>query len=139
MKSRVSLVVLAILYGVFLQAQEPDKGFLSELSVEQKATLQTKHIDLAVNLSKQQYEEVLALNINAIKNHEANAQTKNQKKQLSAEERYELMLQRLEKRKAYQLAMREILDNGQYEVWQKLEHKKRHGAPKMPKNIERKG
>jgi len=141
------LYALAILFTINLAAQEnsehgerggkkkAQKEFLQSLTPEQMATLQTKKLTLALDLSEQQQEHVLALQTKAATERKAKMEARKAKKEKGEkptdEERYQMMNERMDAKIAFKKSMKEILTTAQYERWEKMQAKRAKGKKKM--------
>ncbi|PTX58722.1 hypothetical protein C8N46_11230 [Kordia periserrulae] len=148
------LFALAIVFTLNVAAQEhPEhegrkgkmkahKEFLQSLTPEQHATLQTKKLTLALDLSEQQQAKVLSLQTKQATERkakmEAHKAMKEKGEKPTEEQRYQLMNERLDAQIAYKKSMKKILTNEQYERWEKMQHhkgkqKKQRGGKRMAK------
>ncbi|MFD0860962.1 hypothetical protein ACFQ1M_01980 [Sungkyunkwania multivorans] len=97
------------------------KKFLDNLTPEQAANLKTKRMVLDLELSDEQEKKVFKLNEERIiqkrKRAEDAKDRRDAEKQLNDAEVYERLMQNLNSDIAYQGAMRDILKEGQYELW----------------------
>lgn len=108
---------------------------------EQMATLQTKKMTLALDLSKEQQSQVEKLNLENAKRRAAKMQEFKVKKEsgevkkVSSEERFNMANARLDQQIATQEQYKKILSKEQYEKWQSLKqrdgqrHHKYHRGP----------
>ncbi|MCK0157937.1 hypothetical protein MWU65_12140 [Cellulophaga sp. F20128] len=148
--------IMAVMLGIFMSsAQEhskeykernqkehrksnPDglkmrKAHMANFSPEQLATLQTKKMTLALDLTAAQQSKVQKLN-------EANAKLRQEKikefkakkedTQLSSEERYKRASSILDHKIAQKQEMKKILSEDQYDTWLKQNKGREHGAKK---------
>ena len=117
----------------------PDAEGAHKLSDEQLATLRTKKLALALDLSERQQEQVFELQREAIGVHrEARAAQKARRAEgpgtrPTAEARYDREVARLDRLLERQRRLKEILDDQQYAKWKRLEQRRarghRKGAP----------
>lgn len=103
--------------------------FIKNLSPEQQASLKTKRMTLALDLTKSQQQEIYTINLEKAKKRKNMHLKKErnsilQKKELSSEERFDIMSTRLDEKIAHKKRMKSILSEKQFEQWQKM-HKKR--------------
>ncbi|MEX0273069.1 MAG: hypothetical protein AB3N16_01690 [Flavobacteriaceae bacterium] len=139
MKKLVLMSMLAV--GSFAMAQEHGRGgkqMMKDLTPEQMATLQTKRLTLALDLSTAQQEEVQTLHLEAAKYKKAAMAERAAKKEKgnkpTAEERYAMQNDRLDRMIAMKSQMKDILNASQYEKWEKISAKKaRHAKGKRGK------
>lgn len=141
------LYALAILCTLNLAAQEkPEHGgrngkmkaqkeFLQSLTPEQQATLQTKKLTLALDLSEPQQQRVLALQTKTATERKAKMEARKAKKEKGEkptnEERYQMMNEHLDAKITFKKSMKEILTTDQYERWEKMQAQRSKGRKKM--------
>jgi hypothetical protein len=98
---------------------------LKDFSPEEIATLQSKKMALRLDLSEAQQKEVKAFNLLQAKTRKSNMEARNtmQKERKgdkpSKEERFNIANSRLDHKLATKAKMKTILNNEQYEKWQK--------------------
>ncbi|MEM8999885.1 MAG: hypothetical protein AAGB24_06440 [Bacteroidota bacterium] len=144
------LITLILLTGLATNAQRQQHrgdrmAFVKDLTVEQLATLETKKMTLALDLTERQQQQVMEINrANAefrkakIAEREARMEDGKRRKP-TAQERFEFENDHLDRMIVQQSKMREILTKTQYQMWKKLNHQKHlHGKKKM-KEAERRG
>ena len=139
---RKLVVLFAVMVGVIATAQRPghEKGErenMKDLTLEQMATLQTKRMTLALDLTDSQQKQIQSINVehaahrmekmNEMKERRESGERKN----LSAEERYSMQLAMLDRQIAEKEQMKQILNKDQYAKWEKL--KLREGKRKGKK------
>lgn len=135
------IVALALVFTLNITAQEKEdhkghakgkKEMFKNMTPEQIATLKTKKMTLALDLSENQQQQLLALNTKMAKERKVKMESRKaqmkKKEKLSSEERYVLMNERLDTQIAYQNRIKQILTDAQFEKWQKM--KARHGKRK---------
>ena len=115
------------------------REMMSELEPEERATLKTKKMTLALDLSSRQQKGVQALNEEEELWREQMKQGRRAEKEgsearPSKEERYVRQNQILDQQIAYQQKLREILDEEQYQQWKKLQARRWTGKKKMLRN-----
>ncbi|MDF0717985.1 hypothetical protein PY092_17610 [Muricauda sp. 334s03] len=136
-------VVLVMLISIGMTAQRQDdqrmrKGPKMDMTAEEMATLQTKRMTLALDLTEAQQDKVYDIQLeNAKFRKEKWDEIKALKdsgewKKPTSEERYEMENARLDRQIAMQEKMRNVLDENQYETWKKFSYRKKmHGKKKM--------
>ena len=136
-------VVMVMLISIGMTAQRNDgqrmrKGPNMDMSVEEMATLQTKRMTLALDLTEAQQNKIYDIQLeNAKFRKEKWDEIKALKdsgewERPTSEERYEMENARLDRQIAMQEKMRTILDTEQYETWKKFSNRKKmHGKKKM--------
>ncbi|UJH66459.1 hypothetical protein [Allomuricauda sp. SCSIO 65647] len=136
------LITMALLAGLtgFAQrdGQQRHRGdALKEMTPEQVATLKTKKMALALDLTAEQQQKVKVIHLenaelrkNKMEERKAKREQGEQKK-LTADERFAFENARLDRQLAQQAKMKEILTDEQYLQWKKIRHLKQHGKKKM--------
>lgn len=138
MRNLVLAVVLMIGLGAMAQKPNQEKGqrsYMNNMSPEQMATLQTKRMTLALDLTDAQQKQVQSLNLeNATKRAEKMKAMKAKKetgelKKTTSEDRYNMQLAMLDHQIAQKNKMKKILDKEQFVKWDKMK-KNREGYHK---------
>ncbi|NVN17637.1 hypothetical protein GUA46_04730 [Muricauda sp. HICW] len=136
-------ILLVMLTTVSMAAQRHDgpkmrEGPKMDMTAEQMATLQTKHMTLALDLTENQKDQVYKINLEKAQfRKEKWAEMKAAKEsgeweKPTPEERFEMENARLDRQIAMHEKMRTILDTEQYETWKKFSNRKKmHGKKKM--------
>src|SRR5690606_21528812 len=115
--------------GAMAQKPNQEKGqrsYMNNMSPEQMATLQTKRMTLALDLTDAQQKQIQSLNLeNATKRAEKMKAMKAKKetgelKKSTSEDRYNMQLAMLDHQIAQKNKMRKILDKEQYVKWDKM-------------------
>mgnify|MGYP007079446369 CR=1 FL=1 len=139
---RVLIMAMALI-SLHTIAQEKEETKRSEYTPEQRATLQTKRMTLALDLSAAQQEQVQNLHLNQAKLHEDKREERKARKaseeakKPTSEERYAMRTARLDQQIAHKAEMKKVLSAEQYERWEKIA--KRKGKQKMGKGRKGKG
>lgn len=125
MKKLASLLVLVFAFTLNAQAQKKHKRKHKEkMTAEQQATLAVKKMTLALELSESQQRQVKPLVLAQIndkrKAHEMMKKHREEKKEISADDRYKMANAKLDNEIAFQRKMKSILNEGQYEKFQKM-------------------
>jgi len=144
-----AILAMVLLIGVFAMAQREGKsnrGEMKDLTPEQMATLQTKKMTLALDLSEAQQKQIQALNFENAKTRKAKMEERKVKKEAdeakkpTAEERYAMQNARLDARIAQKAKLKEILSQEQYDKWEKMAYRRgKHRKGKGKKGEGRKG
>ncbi|MGW9683995.1 hypothetical protein [Flagellimonas sp. 2504JD1-5] len=134
-------IVLALMTSISIVAQKPtrgQKGAKMDFTVEQLATLKTKKMTLALDLTKAQQAKVMDINLEQAeyrKTKYAEIQTKRESgewKKPTSDERFAFENARLDRQITHQQKMKEVLTKEQYQTWKKLKLKKgMNGKKKM--------
>lgn len=125
------VLVVMLMIGLCAVAQKPNqekrhRSYMNNMSPEQMATLQTKRMTLALDLTDAQQRQIQNLNLeNATKRAEKmkEMQAKKENKELkrpSSEERYNMQLAMLDHQIAQKRKMTKILDKEQYAKWENM-------------------
>ncbi len=110
---------------------------VKEMTPEQVATLKTKKMALALDLTAEQQQKVKAIHLenaelrkNKIEERK-DKKEQGERKKLTADERFAIENARLDRQLAQQAKMKEILTDAQYLQWKKISLLKHHGKKKM--------
>ena len=137
------LLVAMLVIGVGAMAQKPNqekrqRGYMNHMDPEQMATLQTKRMTLALDLTNAQQKQIQSLNLeNATKRAEKIKEMKAKKetgelKRPTSEERYNMQLAILDHQIDQKKRMKNILDKEQYAKWEKMKtNREGHQKEKM--------
>ena len=110
---------------------------MKDFSTEQIATLQTKKMTLALDLSEEQQRKITPLLAKRIATRKAQMEARKAKKQgeekLTSDEQYALQIARLDAKIAQKQEMRSLLTAAQYGKWEKMQHRLRNGSKHHPK------
>ncbi|UII74835.1 hypothetical protein LV716_11220 [Flagellimonas sp. HMM57] len=148
MRRLVTVLVLLATIGVFAQRHDGAKqreGFKADLTVEQMATLHTKKMTLALDLTERQQQRVMEINLEQAKTRKAKREERKSKKESgestrpTTEERYALENERLDNQIVHHQKMKEILTDEQYDTWKKMALKKTMNGKKKMREKGRRG
>lgn len=108
--------------------QKPQKP---NFTIEQEATLAVKKLTLALDLSSSQQEKMYPLLSESISKKkammEARKENKGKRPNLSSDELYAKMVEKLDNQIAFQGKVKNILKSDQYEKWQRIKAKMHRG------------
>jgi hypothetical protein len=127
------LIAMFTIASLTAMAQEgPERGprdGKDQLTPEQMATLQTKKMTLALDLSSAQQKQIQEFNLkNAKLRKEQKEAMRGKRKDLSTEERYALHTKRLDHQIAQKEKMKKILNEDQFSKWEKeMSHRNHKG------------
>lgn len=135
MKNLLFVFLLATSIAAVGQNDKRKMTFDQEFTAEQQAILKTKKMTLALDLDQNQQNQLLALHQKWIQ-EKANTKASYQSmsmKELSADQKFELMRTKLDKKIDQQKELKKVLDKDQYELWKESTMKKhdRSKAKKM--------
>lgn len=126
---------MLVLVGATTMAQEKKerqhRGGINDMTPEQVATLQTKKMTLALDLSEAQQGQIQALNLENAKARKAKmekrkaAKEEGERKKPTSEERFSMANARLDAQLAQKEEMKKILSEEQMAKWEKMKHGKR--------------
>jgi hypothetical protein len=128
------IILCAVLAGCNLQAQDRGKRhYFSEMTPEQIATLGSKHLALALDLSQEQQNKVMELQLENINERRVLMQQRKSAVEdndsIGPGTRFDRLNSRLDRQLAYKSEMKGILSEAQYAQWEKLHSGKgRHSA-----------
>ncbi len=134
-------IVLMLLVGFTSIAQN---RAMKDMTPEQIATLKTKKMTLALDLTDSQQAQIQELNFaNATMRKAKRDERKKSDTKPTADERYEMQNERLDHQIENKAKMKEILSNAQFEKWEKIQMMrhcgKKHKRSKSPKEGKNKG
>lgn len=140
MKKIIAILVLAIGFTISTQAQRSKKGDFEKLTTEQKTELAVKKMALKLDLTPAQQRQIKPLLAERIaKRKTMHAKRKAMKEngekreKLSANERFEKQSKMLDRQIAFKADMKRILNDKQYERFEKMVGKRKHKAMKKLK------
>ncbi len=128
MKKLLTVLVLAVGFTITTQAQRGDKSKREQLSVEQQTELEVKKMTLKLDLTEAQQNQIKPLITKQVtekqKMREEFKAMKKSDKKPSADERYAMKSKMLDSQIAHKTAMKDILNEQQYERYEKMAAKK---------------
>ena len=115
-------VAVLMMTGIFGFSQRGSgHGAMKDMSPEQVATLETKKMTLALDLNEKQQQQIQEIHLDkAIERQTFRQERKARDSKPDADERFEIMSDRLDKQIAVKDQMKDILSNEQYEKWEKI-------------------
>ena len=132
------ILAVVMLTGFLLTAQEGDRNRhkmrAKDMTPEQLATLKTKKLTLALDLTEVQQKEIQKLTLEQAKLRESKRSEMQEKREgdpesrPSKEERYQHQLERLDEMIAHKAKMKDVLTEAQFEKWERFnmrQHKNR--------------
>ncbi|PHR69640.1 MAG: hypothetical protein COA67_09520 [Lutibacter sp.] len=138
--------VLIALMTISTQAQEKERKhhdgerqqFMKDLTPEEAATLRTKKMTLHLDLTESQQVEIKKVNLEmakerSLKREERKKKMGQEKTKPSKEERLKMMNSHLDKQIETKKKMKEILNEQQYEKWEKSRVHKGRNSKKQGK------
>lgn len=137
------ILTMAMLLSLTTIAQQGNreryhKKALAEMTAEQVATLHTKKMALALDLTSKQQDEVLKINLEEAEFRKAKmAERKerkenNEAKRPTSDERFEMQNELLDRKLAQQEKLKKILTDEQFQLWKKARNRKgMHSKKKM--------
>lgn len=127
MKYLFSLLLAGISLVSFAQYQNGQMRGLTNFTPEQSAVLQTKKMDLALDLNSTQHKQILAINkkraVERKQKIEERRAMMGSKNRPSSDERFDMMNKMLDYQLAYQSQMKSILKSDQYTQWKTMQKK----------------
>ena len=113
---------LLMMVGILGFSQRgPEHHPMKDMSPEQVATLETKKMTLALDLTEKQQQQVQEIHLEkAIDLKARKEEHKSRDSKPDADERFQMMNDRLDKQIAMKDQMKDILDKDQFEKWEKL-------------------
>lgn len=128
-----AVLVIMLLFGITAMAQRGERNpesSMKDLTPEQVATLQTKRMTLALDLTQAQQTKIQAVNLTNAKMRKSQMETRKDKKDKgelqrpTREERYARLNELLDYKIAQRAEMKKILSEEQFEKWTKMEARK---------------
>lgn len=129
MKTILTSILLIGCMTVFSQHGHHQRG-MKEMSPEQVATLETKKLTLALDLTEQQQKEIYQIEFDNAEFRKARMEERKVAKadgkgeKPSSDDRYAVMSNRLDRQIAHKEKMKTILNKSQFEKWEKLQGKR---------------
>lgn len=130
------IIATILLIGCIAMAQtntSKERGArngMKDLTAEQMATLQTKKMTLALDLTQVQQDQIKAIQLENAKSrkskmeeHKAQKES-GEKTKRTSEERYAMSNARLDAKIAQKEEMKSILSDTQYDKWEKMQNRK---------------
>ena len=123
-----SILTFALIIGFFYSASAQKKQQQHqkpEFTIEQQTTLAVKKLTLALDLTESQQEKMypllLVVSTNKQKAMEERKANGDQKPNLSNDEIYDKMVNKMDQQIALQGRVKQILNKDQYESWKKIQ------------------
>lgn len=133
---KIIIVLVAVAFSVSVSAQKRKRG--NDFTLAQKTELALKKMTLQLDLSERQQNKIRPLLTEKItdrETHKKHRKAKGEERQkLSSDERYNREVARLDKMIAFKANMRDILDDKQYERFEKIAARKKHKMKKRGKH-----
>jgi len=130
------IIAVILLVGFTSMAQKGERGArdgrggMQDLSSEQMATLETKKMALALDLTQKQQEQIKSLQLEKAKRRKTKMEARKAQKEAgeakkpTSEERYEMINDRLDHQIAQKAEMKKILSEEQYNKWDQHQQRK---------------
>ncbi|AZQ43824.1 hypothetical protein [Nonlabens ponticola] len=122
------LVMIFAMIGA--NAQRNPRMLAKNANPEQTATIQAQKMTLALDLSDKQQNQVKQLILEKQMDRQENKMTREERQKLTAEQKLELQEERLAKQIEMKRAMKDILNEEQYEKFEKQMARKKMQARK---------
>lgn len=128
------VMAILIMAGITATAQDHQrkgkKGDMKDLTPEQVATIQTKKMTLVLDLNESQQKKIKTIltedaTARKAKMEERKANKEEGKKLLTSEEKYQMEIERLNHQIARKEQMKSILNDEQFENWEKMDHRRK--------------
>jgi hypothetical protein len=125
MKKLLGLTAIVLLFSITISAQGKQRGGAnrgSDLTIEQRVTLQTKRMALNLDLDAKQQKEVEQMLLKSANENDKMRDEFRQKRQsgeLTADEKFAFENSRIERQAAHKAEMKRILNKDQYAKWEK--------------------
>ncbi|MDV7187080.1 hypothetical protein R3X25_07285 [Lutibacter sp. TH_r2] len=138
MKKLIALLTLVLVFSLTANAQKQKsgkKGSQTNLTAEQVATVQTKKLDLLLDLNESQNDKIYTIFKKQAEDREA-ARAEMQKRRTTGtrpteEERFAFQNERLDRQIAHKAEMKKILNSDQFEKWEEFQEMRRQKGNKF--------
>ena len=122
------IVLIALMAMTVAQAQQGRKGEKGErmknVNSQEMATMQSKKMTLALDLSDKQEKEIFQILVNQAENRKANKMSKEDHQKLTDEQKKAKKIAVMDEKIAAKRAMKKILNENQYAKWEKMIQKR---------------
>lgn len=122
------IVLIALIAMTVVQAQEGKKGErgdrMKDITPQEMATVQSKKLTLALDLSDKQEKEVYQVLFKQAEKRKANKLSKEDREKLTDAQKKAARVERMDEKIAVKRNMKSILDKDQYAKWEKMIQKK---------------
>lgn len=131
MKKLLSIILIGFTMVAFAQNTSPKKGNRTQMTPDQQAITQTKHMVLALDLTEKQQSQVLEINKKMATERDA-IRTKYRGTQkdgtpMTSDQKFEMKNKMLDFQIKHQTEMKKILNEKQFEDWKTMQQKNRKG------------
>ncbi|WP_299063602.1 hypothetical protein [uncultured Polaribacter sp.] len=137
MKKLASILALVLAFTVSTQAQKGKTDKRARLTTEQQTELTVKKMTLALDLSRKQQSQIKPLISNQIAERKANMEKRKEarkdKKRPTSDEIFAMQNKRLDAQIAMRNSMKDILNDEQFEKFEKMYKKRAMKGRKMAK------
>jgi len=130
---KILIPCLALFTAMTMNAQKGDHQkekhhhkFFQELTIEQIANLKTKKMTLRLELTPEQVDKIYQMELTKVTARKSEQEKKSKKAKpeaLSAEQKYNRQIARIDQKIAYQTQLKSILNAEQYETWKATRHR----------------
>lgn len=135
------IVLIALIAMTVAQAQDGRRGEraerLKDINPQELATMQSKKMTLALDLTDQQEQEVYQVLLTQAEKRKANKLSKEDREKLTDEQKKEARMDMLDEKIAFKRSMKKILDETQYAKWEKMIEKRMRKRGKGEKGEKR--
>ena len=148
MKQFVVLAMALSTFTMFAQhhpGPQHHRSLKADMSVEQLATLHTKKLTLALDLTEDQQKKVMEISLEEVELRKSKREAMKAKKESgewkkpTSDERFEMENTFLDHQIAHQQKMKEVLTEDQYQTWKKLKLKRAMNGKKRMQKEGRRG
>ncbi len=112
------ITILMVLVTTSLVAQKKN-----DFTVEQQATLKTKKMTLALDLTENQQDKIYNLNVDLVQFMKSKKGIR-KNNNTSSEEKYQHKVEMLDRRISYKAELKKVLSKSQYETWNRIQMKR---------------
>ncbi len=135
------LSLLVILCTVLSVSAQKRKHLKNDFTTEQKTQLRVKKLAIALDLNKSTTQQITPIIFNEIKERERNADFRKSKavnkENMSANEKFKLAMDRLDREAELHAKMKSVLNNEQYKTWKEIRknHHEKHNRKHLKKRL----
>ncbi|WP_330443507.1 hypothetical protein [Flavobacterium sp. C4GT6] len=142
MKTWILVAVLCVSTGVFAQpGRGKHHGEREKLTAEQRTELQVKKMTLELDLTDKQKADIQKLVLNRNKNAETEMAKRKADREAgkvpTKDERFAMQSKKLDEQIAMKAEMKKVLNDEQFEKWQKMHEKRKDNFKGQRKNFKK--
>ncbi|HFS67959.1 MAG TPA: hypothetical protein ENK67_07090 [Flavobacteriia bacterium] len=113
--------ILTLLAVILVQTSFAQKEKNNDFTPEQQAEIRTKKMQLALDLTNKQVQQIKEIQLDMIKEKAQRKESKENLKELTSDEKYQRIITNLDKKIAVKKRFKAVLNQQQYEKWEKMQ------------------